>query len=144
MERLPYIDEHAIPIPADRAATWDGRAAGHVPRPGREINDPATVPFGFVLDEADATGAVRAEGPALVRELSTGVHPAPTYPTDRTRLAAQTWAAFPGIKGRIYRALVIGSGGHRVGGPQDAQSNRTPAGRQTGVDHVHPVESQRT
>ncbi len=31
-----------------------------------------------------------------------------------TRVAAQTWAAFPGLKGRIYRALVIGSGGHRI------------------------------
>ena len=35
-------------------------------------------------------------------------------PDGSTRLAAQTWAAFPGVKGRIYRALVIGSGGHRV------------------------------
>lgn len=25
-----------------------------------------------------------------------------------------TFAKFPGIRGKIYRALVIGSGGHRV------------------------------
>nr|WP_232315694.1 hypothetical protein [Mycobacterium celatum] len=32
----------------------------------------------------------------------------------RTRVRSQTWAAFPGLHGKIYRALVIGSGGHRV------------------------------
>ena len=31
-----------------------------------------------------------------------------------TRLRALTWAAFPGIAGKVYRALVIGSGGHRI------------------------------
>jgi hypothetical protein len=29
-------------------------------------------------------------------------------------LRAQTHAAFPGIVGRLYRAAVIGTGGHRV------------------------------
>lgn len=32
----------------------------------------------------------------------------------RTRVRSATWAAFPGIHGKIYRALVIGTGGHRV------------------------------
>lgn len=31
---------------------------------------------------------------------------------DRSRLRAETRAAFPGIHGRIYRGLVIGSGAH--------------------------------
>ena len=31
-----------------------------------------------------------------------------------TRVRATTLAEFPGIAGRIYRALVIGTGGHRV------------------------------
>jgi hypothetical protein len=35
-------------------------------------------------------------------------------PGGGTRVTAQTWAAFPGIRGRLYRAMVIGSGGHRV------------------------------
>jgi hypothetical protein len=30
------------------------------------------------------------------------------------RARAQTWAAFPGPQGRLYRALVIGSGMHAV------------------------------
>lgn len=29
-------------------------------------------------------------------------------------MRAVTLAAFPGIHGRVYRALVIGSGGHRI------------------------------
>jgi hypothetical protein len=29
-----------------------------------------------------------------------------------TRLRAQTYADFPGVRGRIYRALVIGTRGH--------------------------------
>jgi hypothetical protein len=35
-------------------------------------------------------------------------------PTDGVRLRALTFAAFPGLHGKVYRALVIGSGGHRV------------------------------
>ncbi|MFE5907644.1 hypothetical protein ACFQ6B_00900 [Streptomyces wedmorensis] len=33
----------------------------------------------------------------------------------RARLRAETRAAFPGMAGRIYRLLVIGSGGHAIG-----------------------------
>jgi hypothetical protein len=32
----------------------------------------------------------------------------------RCTLRAQTWAEFPGITGRAYRAAVIGTHGHRV------------------------------
>jgi hypothetical protein len=35
-------------------------------------------------------------------------------PGGLTRLRALTWAAFPGLSGHLYRAAVIGSGGHRV------------------------------
>jgi hypothetical protein len=31
-----------------------------------------------------------------------------------SRLRAETHAAFPGLLGRLYRAAVIGSGGHRL------------------------------
>jgi hypothetical protein len=33
---------------------------------------------------------------------------------DRVELHARTTAAFPGLLGRTYRALVIGSGGHAL------------------------------
>jgi hypothetical protein len=31
-----------------------------------------------------------------------------------TRLSASTYARFPGIRGRLYRAMVLGTRGHRV------------------------------
>src|ERR1700724_3071716 len=37
-----------------------------------------------------------------------------TQPAGRTRVRALTWADFPGIHGKTYRALVIGTGAHRV------------------------------
>ncbi len=33
---------------------------------------------------------------------------------DASRVRARTYAAFPGVTGRAYRALVIGSGAHRI------------------------------
>ncbi|MCV7345158.1 hypothetical protein [Mycolicibacterium rhodesiae] len=109
MERLPYIDEHAITVPADRAATWRAVLRTMCSNP----DDPETVPLGFTLEAAEQNE----------RFAITGRHPFSVYrliflldddPAGGTRVAAQTWAAFPGFTGRIYRALVIGSGGHRV------------------------------
>jgi hypothetical protein len=37
-----------------------------------------------------------------------------TFILDGDCLRAQTHAAFPGVLGRLYRAAVIGSGGHRL------------------------------
>jgi len=110
MERLSYIDEHAITVHADREETWS--ALLHVMC--RDPHDPSTVPAGFGLDEARPP----------VRFALKGRHPFAVYrwvfeldETDddsRTRLRALTWADFPGIHRKIYRALVIGTGGHRV------------------------------
>jgi hypothetical protein len=109
MERLPYIDEHAITVPADRATTWHAVLRTICSNPA----DPETVPFGFVLDVAEQPDRFACKGRhwfsvyKLIFLLSDD-------PAGGTRVVAQTWAAFPGIKGMIYRALVIGSGGHRV------------------------------
>jgi hypothetical protein len=35
-------------------------------------------------------------------------------PDETTQLRALTYAAFPGVRGQVYRALVIGSNAHRV------------------------------
>ncbi|OBB92495.1 hypothetical protein A5782_13550 [Mycobacterium sp. 852002-40037_SCH5390672] len=48
MERLPYIDEHAITIVANRADTWSALLRVMC----RDPHDPSTVPIGFRLDEA--------------------------------------------------------------------------------------------
>lgn len=108
MERLPYIDEHAITVAANRDDTWSALLNVVCRNP----RDPATVPAGFVLDEAR-----RPERFALK-----GRHPFAAYRwvfeldplAEGTRLRAATWAAFPGVHGSVYRALVIGTGGHGV------------------------------
>ena len=108
MERLPYIDEHAISIDAPVAEVWSALLRVLC----RDASDPSTVPLGFVLDEATAPQ----------RFALKGRHPFAVYRwvfeldahADHTRLRALTWAAFRGLHGKIYRALVIGTGGHRV------------------------------
>ncbi len=106
MERLHYIDEHAIDVAAGRARTWD--ALQRVVCKGSD-----SPPVGFSLESAVAPERLALRGRhwfsiyALVFELDE------TGP-DRTRLRAKSWADFPGLHGKIYRALVIGTGGHRV------------------------------
>lgn len=110
MERLPYIDEHAITIEANRDDTW----AALLRVLCRDPRDPSTVPLGFALDEArpPVRFALKGRHPFAVYrwvfELDALDGPA------RTRLRAATWAAFPGVHGKAYRALVIGTGGHRI------------------------------
>ncbi len=108
MERLPYIDEHAITVGAGRADTWSALLRVLC----RDPADPSTAPRGFVVDEARA--------PA--RFALRGRHPFAVYrwvfeledQAGRTRVRAATWAAFPGAHGTVYRALVIGTGAHRA------------------------------
>ena len=113
MERLPYIDEHAITVDAGRADTWSALLRVMCRDPG----DPSTVPTGFVLDEArpPARFALKGRHPFAVYRWVFELDPlVGTEPAGRTRVRAATWAAFPGVHGKIYRALVIGTGGHRA------------------------------
>lgn len=116
---LPYVDEHAIRIAASRDVVW------------------------AALQRHVATSLLKAEGTALVRLLGTepragfavsdsvpekslslsGRHRFARYTlafeladaqNGATQLRAQTYAAFPGIHGRVYRALVIGTRAHVV------------------------------
>ncbi|MGA8544080.1 MAG: hypothetical protein WB785_02325 [Mycobacterium sp.] len=109
MERLSYIDEHAITIEANRAETW----AALLRVICRDPHDPSTVPTGFVLDEArpPARFALKGRHPFAIYRW---VFELDAQAPQRTRVRAATWAAFPGLHGRLYRALVIGTGGHRV------------------------------
>ncbi|CAM3240345.1 hypothetical protein BST27_24585 [Mycobacterium intermedium] len=109
MERLPYIDEHAISIDASVSETWEALLRVMC----RDPQDPTTVPFGFVLDEVRPGERLALKGRhpfAVYRWVFELDHLAP----GRTRVRAGSWAKFPGPHGKVYRALVIGSGGHRV------------------------------
>jgi hypothetical protein len=109
MERLPYIDEHAISVPADRDATWRGLLKVMC----RDPRDPTTVPPGFVLDEAipGERLALKGRHPFSIYQL---IFELARQSAGTTEVRATTRAAFPGLHGTVYRALVIRSGGHRV------------------------------
>jgi hypothetical protein len=110
MERLPYIDEHAIAIDANRADTWSALLNVMC----RDPHDPSSVPIGFVLDEARPPVRFALKGRHLFAVYRWVFELDELDATARTRLRAATWAAFPGVRGKIYRALVIGTGGHRI------------------------------
>lgn len=134
MKRPPYIDELTTDIAAGPESTWNalrsqlraqlsaGRATPlfHVlgVSPNRAAGDwagdlrGATLPGFAVAESAPHTrlelrGRHRFARYVLVFNLDdTG--------SETTRLRASTYAEFPGVRGRAYRALVIGTGAHRV------------------------------
>ena len=133
MERLPYIDEHATCVGATPERTWaalleiGGAMRGPIGPLGWlmglqpalasgdwpvEVEAGATLP-GFVVEEARPPSRLALRGRhrfsryALVFELE-------DRGPDGTRVRARSWGAFPGVHGRAYRALVVGSGAHRM------------------------------
>jgi hypothetical protein len=128
---LPRIDEHATTVGAPAPVVWDAllhtmerlvgsprstavaRALGchdDAPAGPRPLAAGSAFP-GFHVAAADAPRELRLAGShrfsryALtfrLDELSAG----------RVQLRAETRAEFPGLRGRAYRALVIGTRGH--------------------------------
>lgn len=107
MERLPYIDRHSRIVPADRPHTWAALLRSSNGNP----DDLSTLPHGFELDEADPPQRLALKGANRFTSFAV------TFVLDEvdahhTRLTADSSAEFRGIIGKIYRALVVGSGGH--------------------------------
>lgn len=101
MERLPYIDEHATTIGVDRSTAYAA------------VGDVVSVPIGFAIDEVVEPERYALRGRhwfSVYRLVFVLTEPSP----GRTTLTAETYAAFPGFTGKVYRALVIGSGAHRI------------------------------
>ncbi|WP_369252905.1 hypothetical protein [Streptomyces sp. R41] len=131
---LPYVDEHATVIAAGTDDVW--RSLGETL--DRSFLRPGAVGYARLVGSTDRT----ASGPRPLAEGSTipgfrvvtavpgrelvlkGSHRFSSYAlifrleqvaADRSRLRAETRAAFPGLAGGFYRRLVIGTGGHAVG-----------------------------
>lgn len=135
MEQLPYIDEHSIRIGATCERAWQALVSVLRTDLGRLAPAPFTrmlrvAPSQWrgdwrgTLQPGDALPAFEvAELRARQRLALLGSHRFASYAlvfeldtvgdADCT-LRAQTWAEFPGATGRVYRALVIGSGAHRL------------------------------
>lgn len=126
MERLPYIDEHVTDVHASRDQVWAAlagvlrgnlgggtglaRVLGCDPARGTPEFDGRigqAVP-GFRVVETDPGRRLALAGRHRFSRYQL------TFVLDDDRLRAQTHATFPGVLGRLYRAAVIGSGGHRV------------------------------
>lgn len=130
-DRLPYVDEHSIEIEAGAQPVWDAAlrvvdgsfastrssrgarllGCAEVDASGpRPLAVGSTVP-GFRVETAEPPrelglgGAHRFSRYALIFRID-------ALGDGRTRLRAETRAEFPGLRGRAYRALVIGTHGH--------------------------------
>jgi hypothetical protein len=115
---LPFVDEHLRPVRASVHATWDAVERLMTAPPSRAAKRYA----GMVGARGERPFAVAASTPPHRLEL-TGEHRFASYALvltvdelgpGLTALRAQTWAAFPGTPGRLYRAAVIDSRAHVV------------------------------
>ena len=126
LEQLPFLDEHRehIDVPADVA--WTAlvgvlrRRMGGFRKFARVLGcDPqvATPAFSGRVDETLPGFRVVDSEPGRRLTLR-GQHRfaryALTFLIDGNELSARSEAAFPGIRGWLYRALLMGSGGHRI------------------------------
>jgi hypothetical protein len=132
VDSLPPVDEHGVEIRADVDQVWEALGAtllkffnGRMAARGarllgcayRQSSGEPTV-IGSTLPGFIVSRSIRPSTLALL-----GQHRFSRYAlvfrldelgTNRSRLRAETRAEFPGAASRIYRALVIGTGGHIV------------------------------
>ncbi|WP_369133423.1 hypothetical protein [Modestobacter sp. I12A-02662] len=129
---LPRIDEHAVTVPGPPAAAWDAvlrtlaEAFGR-PRAGRTAAVLGCEPATTRAWDRPAVGSsvpgfriVSASPPDLL--VVAGRHRFSRYGIvfrfepagEGTRCRAESRAEFPGTAGRLYRAGVIGTGGHAL------------------------------
>ena len=128
---LPWVDEHGIELDAPATVAWPAllrtvermTAGGAAPRYARAVGCADTEPGGpRPLEVGSTFPGFHVAELAPERELTLlGSHHFSNYALvfrleglggRRSRLVAETRAEFPGLKGRAYRALVIGTRMH--------------------------------
>jgi hypothetical protein len=115
---LAFIDEHSVEVHAPLARTWDAVTK----LASRLAERPLPRAFAWLWQLEPAAGFAITSSSTPERMGLSGRHRFADYelafelhPTqDGVEVRARTSADFPGTAGRLYRALVIGSGGHRV------------------------------
>jgi hypothetical protein len=128
---LPHLDEHETEIAAGADDVWralldalDGGFSGTAARgyarivgcADRSASGPrplaagSTLP-GFHVAEADPGRALVLDGRHHLSSYRLAFR-LEAIGSGRTRLRAESRATFPGVHGRIYRFLVVGTGGH--------------------------------
>jgi hypothetical protein len=116
MDPLPYVDEHVQPLGVGVEPAFAAVAA--VAR--RLAERPLLRLFVRAWDTRPESGFAVAESVPPERVVLRGSHRFSTYelaflvePGPRGSIVrARTSAVFPRLPGRLYRSLVIGSGGH--------------------------------
>ncbi len=127
-DRLPHVDEHSAVIDAGPDATWEallrvvesmassGRGPGVARLLGcadvaasgpRPLAEGSAIP-GFHVAEARAPSELALAGSHRFSDYA-AIFRLEDLGDGRTRLRVETRAEFPGLKGGVYRAVVIGT-----------------------------------
>lgn len=116
--QLPYVDEHRLFVEAARDVVWSAlRSFGD-----SELGIGSGNPLAYLLGTRPRSGFEVAEVEPGRKLTLAGRHRFSRYQLvfglvaaeGGTVVTARTFAEFPGIHGRIYRVLVIGSRAHVV------------------------------
>ncbi|MET3963782.1 hypothetical protein ABIE44_003716 [Marmoricola sp. OAE513] len=116
-DQLPYLDTHTVTVAHGPQPVWDA-----VLRFAADVGFGPRNPFALLLGTEPRSGfTAEVEVPGRVLAL-TGRHRLARYrlvlevePRTEQRttlLHAHSYAEFPGVPGRAYRALVVGTGLH--------------------------------
>ena len=113
---LPYVDEHSIETAAERDAVWEalwrvlqrtfgGSRSSRLFARAVGVRDMQPI-AGYRLAEEEVGRRLVLEGEHRFARYRLAFH------LDGGRLRATTHAAFPGLHGRAYRALILPTGFH--------------------------------
>ena len=129
MSDLPFIDERSRDVAAPAERTWEaliapGQMGAGAERVARVLGCDPAVQSGEPGAVGSTTPGFRVVRSVPPRELALeGSHRFSRYALaflveeagpGRSRIRARTNAEFPGLRGTIYRAMVIGTRGHVV------------------------------